>query len=134
MNNDGGERRARDIEEKRGKRIYGKENYDSSDKAGKWCPHARFRLDGRPRERPGRGICSKKWSEKVSNPDCYHFLRGIDRVIVNSTKRLGDGNVLDQENNDDHRELTGEGLDDVGSYERYTSMLEAFALNQLSHQ
>jgi hypothetical protein len=52
-------------------------------------------------------------------------LRGIDDIVVDTAERLGNGDVLNQDNNDGSRQLRNEGPDDVGVDLRDSSMGEA---------
>lgn len=125
MNDDGRQRRTRNVEEDSRKGVDGEENDDGGDNTSQGRSDTGLGLDGSSAERSGRRVATQEGSKEVRDTDGDHLLRWVDDVVVDSAKGLGNGNVFDQENDDGSGQITDKGLDDPGVDDRHGSVSEA---------
>lgn len=112
VDNHGGECGVGDVVEESGEGIQSQEHDNGRDDAGKRRADAGLGLDGGTGEGSGRGICAQEGAQQVGDADGHEFLRRVDDVVVDAAKRLGDGNVLNQHDDDGGGQLRRKGLDD----------------------
>lgn len=136
MDDDRGERGVRDVEEDGRQRVDCQQHDEGGNDPGERSSHPGFGLDGRPGERACSRIRSKKRAQQVRHPNGYHFLRGVDGVVVDAPKGLGNGDMLNEQN--DHRgwQLARKSFDDGLAYLRNRGILKpwlelAFSLARL---
>lgn len=114
------------VKEESRQSIQSQQNDNRSDDTGKGRAHTGLGLDGGTREGSSGGIGTEEGTEQVSDADGDEFLGRVDDVVVDSAKGFGDGNVLDQHDDDGGGEFGQKGLDDgvvdLGS----ASVLEAY--------
>lgn len=125
VNDDSTQGRLWNVKEDRRQGVDRKQHDDRSDDACERGAHTGFRFDGCAREGPSCGVSSQEWSKEVRNTDSHQFLRWIDCVVVDTSKRLGDGDVLNQEHNHRRRKLTCKQTDNMTVHGRHGGVLEA---------
>lgn len=125
VDDDGSERGIGDVEEDGRERINcEKDDYGSNDTSER-CADASLGLDGCSREGAGSRVCTEERSEEVGHTNSHKFLGRVNCVVVDPAKRLGDGDVLNQQHNDGRRNVACECLDD-GNVDLWNrSMLES---------
>ena len=96
VNNNSREHCAWDVVENGWQGVDSEEDDNGGDHTRERCSHACLRLDGCS----GKGSCcrvrTKEGAKQVCDTNGHHLLRRVNRVVVDTTKRLGDSNVLDQ--------------------------------------
>jgi hypothetical protein len=102
------------VEEDSSKGIESKQDDNSSDDTSEGSSDTSLGLDGSSGERSSGGVGSKEGTEKVANTNGDEFLGGVDNIVVDTAERLGDGNMLNQDNDDGGGKLRDEGFDDGG--------------------
>lgn len=100
MDNDTGERRLWNVEEHCRKSIDGEQDNDGRNDTGKGCTYSGLGLDRSPRERSSSRVTAKEWSKEVRHANSHQLLRRIDCIVVDPAKGLGNGDVLDKQNDD----------------------------------
>lgn len=116
VNDDGGKTGEGDIEESVGETVQGDDDDDSGDPTSCRGSHTALGLEGRAREGTGSGQCGEEGSDRVRHSDgceelsvlmlkkkrtsrrTNQFLVGVDLVTVDATEGLGDGNMLQKQN------------------------------------
>lgn len=98
VNDDGGKTGEGDIEESVGETVQGDDDDDSGDPTSCRGSHTALGLEGRAREGTGSGQCGEEGSDRVRHSDGNQFLVGVDLVTVDATEGLGDGNMLQKQN------------------------------------
>lgn len=114
VDDDTGKTCVRDVEEDSSKGVESKQDDNSSNDTSEGSSDTSLGLDGSSGERSSSGVSSKEGTEKVADTNGDEFLRGVDNVVVDTTERLGDGDVLNQDNDDGGGKLRDERLDDGG--------------------
>jgi hypothetical protein len=114
VDDDTGKTCIRDVEEDGSKGVESKQDDNSSNDTSEGSSDTSLGLDGSSGERSSSGVSSKEGTEKVADTNGDEFLRGVDNVVVDTTERLGDGDVLNQDNDDGGGKLGDERLDDGG--------------------
>jgi hypothetical protein len=71
--------------------------------------HTRLGLERRSGERPCRRVRIEQCSQRIVDPDRNQLLVRVDLVPVQTTKRLGDGDVFEQEDDDGDGKFGSEG-------------------------
>lgn len=132
VNDNTGKGRFRDVKENSCECVDGDEDEDCCNATSERSSHTSFGLDGGSRKRSGSGIATQERTQQVGDTNGNHFLRGIDSVVVDTTEGLGNGNVLDQENDNSSRKLAGESFDYCGIDPRDSSILESYTGQPLS--
>jgi hypothetical protein len=101
-----------DVEENGSQGVKSKQDNDSSNDTGEGSADTSLGLDGSSREGSGGGVGTQERTEKVANTDGDELLRRVDDIVVDTAEGLGDGNVLNQDNDDGGGKLRDEGPDD----------------------
>lgn len=114
-----------DVKEHSGQGVDGKQHDDCSNATGQGSSHSRLGLDGSPGKGSGGRVGTQERSQQVGNTNCNQLLRRVYGIVVDTAERLGDGNVLNQEDDDRSWEFPGKRFDDSGIDDRDGSMLEA---------
>ena len=109
VDDDGRQARRGDEEEDRGEGVQGQQHDDRREDAGEGRPYARLGLDGCAGEGSGRGVSAEKRAEDVGEADGDELLRWVDDVVVYPAKRLGDGDVLDDQHDDGDGDIRRDG-------------------------
>ena len=125
MNDDSGQASVWYIEENCGEGVDGKEDDDSGDDSSKRCSYTSFGLDGCSRKGASRRICAQKRTKQVCDTNGNQFLRRINGVIVDTTKRFRYSDMLNQKDNDTCWKLANESANDVCVDSRHCRVLEA---------
>ena len=125
----GGKGTIGDIEEDGGEGIEGEQDEDGGKDTGERRANTGFSLDGRSRERSGSGVGAEERTEKVGEADGDEFLGWVDDVVIDPTKRFGDGNVFDQQNENGSRNVTTDGREEIGIETGSSLMLETCGIS-----
>ena len=125
MNDNSAKPTRRNVEKDRCQRIERQENNDGSKDSGKWSPDSGLGLDSSPRERPRGWVPAEKGPKDIGEADSNELLRRVDNVVVDTSKRLGDGDVLDQKNQDGGGDFGAKGPQNLLVKARSADMLEA---------
>ena len=124
VDDDGRQGGARDVKKHGGEGVDGQEHDEGGDDAGEGGADAGLGFDGGAGEGAGGGIGAQERPQQVRHADGDHLLRGVDGVVVDAAKRLGDGDVLDQQDNHRRGQFAGEGGDDVLVDRRHRRILK----------
>lgn len=111
MDNNGSKCGVGNVEEEGRQRIESQKHDDGGDDTSKRRADAGLGLDSSTREGSSRGIRAQKGTQQVGDANGNKFLGRVDDVVVDSAKRLGDGNVLNQHDDDGCGKLRRKGLD-----------------------
>lgn len=114
VDDDGREGSVGDVEEDSSQGIEGKEHNDGGDDTSEGSADTSLGLDSSSREGASGRVSTEEGSEQVGDTNSDKLLRGVDDVVVDTAEGLGDGDVLNQDNDDGSRKLRKEGLDDAG--------------------
>ena len=96
VNDDCRKRSVGNVEEHCRERIDGQENNNSSDYTSEWSSNTSLGLDGSTRERTGGRICTEERPENICDTNGNHLLGRVNDIVVDTTKGLGDRNMLNQ--------------------------------------
>lgn len=124
VDNDGRKTGGRDEEEDGRQGIESEKNDDSGKDTSEGRPDASLGLDGSAGEGAGGRVAAEERTEDVGETNGDEFLGRVDDVVVDTTERLGDGNVLNQEDQDGGRDVRAKGRQDLGVEARSTNVLE----------
>ena len=124
MDNDSGQGGVRDIPEHGREGVDGEKDNNSCDDTGERSSHASLGLNRCSGERSGSRVRSKEGTQAIANTDGDQLLGRINRVVVDTSERFGDRNVLNEEDDNGRRQFRNEGLDDGNRYIRDASVLE----------
>lgn len=113
MDDDSGETGIRDIPEDLGEGVEREQDNDGGNDTSKGGAHTGLGLDGSTGEGSGGRVGAEEGPEQVGDTDGDELLRGIDDIVVDATKGLGDGDVLDEHDDDGGRQLRDKGLDNL---------------------
>ena len=125
MDDHGREGRVGDEEEDRGQGVESQQDDDGCEDTGERCPHASLGLDGCAGEAAGGRVSAEEGTEEVGEAESDQFLGWVDDVVVDATEGLGDGNVFDNQDQDCHGDLWGNGGKHLGGNVRGTGVLES---------
>ena len=128
VNDDTGKSSVGDIEEDGGKGVEGKEHNDGGNDTCKRSSNTSLGLDGSSGEGSSSWVGSKERSKQVGDTDGNELLRRVNGIVVDTTKRLGDGNVLDKHDNDGSRKLGSKCGQDSVVHSGCSSVLETCGL------
>lgn len=112
VDDDCGENGVGDPEEDCRKSVDCKEDDNRSNDTGKGGTHTSLGLDGSTREGTGRGVGAEEGAEQVGDTDGEELLGGVDDIVVDTAERLGNCNVLDQQDDDGGGKFASKCLDD----------------------
>lgn len=90
-------------------RVQGDDDDDTGRNTRRRGPHTGLGLERRSRERPSGRVRVEECSQSVVDTDRDQLLVRVDLVPVESTERLGNGNVLKQEDDDGDGKFGGKG-------------------------
>lgn len=100
VDNEAGQGGHGNVEEDLGQGVESQEDDDGSEDTGERSANTSLRLDGGTGKGSSCGVSTEEGTQEISEAHSDQFLRGIDNVVVDSAKRLGDGDVLDNQDND----------------------------------
>ena len=125
MNNNGGKDSVGNPVEGTAERVDGDENEDTGEPTSQGSAHTRLGLDGGTRERTGSSVGTEARADKVGDTDGDELLVGVDLVVVETTERLCNGNVLEKKHNHRDRQLRGKVGEEGGVQNGLTNVFEA---------
>lgn len=114
VNDDRSQCTRRNVKEDGSQSIQGEEDENGSKDTSERSPDTGLGLDGSSREGSSGWVGTKEGTEDVGETNGNKLLGWVDGVVVDSTERLGDGNVLNEENDDGGGEISSERLDRTG--------------------
>lgn len=125
MEDNRAECRILDIEENRSQGVESKKNDNGSNETSEGSSYATLGLDGRSGEGAGGRVCTEKRTKQVCGANSDELLRGINCVVVDSSKGFGDGDMLDEHDNDRRWKLAGKSLDNLFVELGHANLLKA---------
>jgi hypothetical protein len=144
VDDDGRETGERDEEESIRQTVEGDDDDDTGDPTSSWSTDTALGLEGGAREGSGGGVGTKDGSDSVGNSDgckqvnkgtsiffpsrlklTNQLLVGVDLVSVNTTERLGDGNVLEEQDEGRDEQVRAQSAEELGVNVGLADMLEA---------
>ncbi|TKW52537.1 hypothetical protein CTA1_13432 [Colletotrichum tanaceti] len=114
-----------DVEEDGGQGVEGQQDDDGGEDAGEGGADAGLGLDGGAGEGSGGRVGAEEGAEEVGEADGDQLLGGVDDVVVDAAEGLGDGDVLDDEDDDGDGQVRGEGGEQLGVDVGGAGVLEA---------
>lgn len=126
VDDNGRERRVGDVEENSRKGIDGKEDDHSSEDTTERSSNSSLGGDSSTGERTSNWVSTEEWAKHIGGTNGDEFLRGVNGVVVDTTERLGDSNMLKQQDNDGSWNFTRESAQNTRVKDWDTSILEAY--------
>ncbi|EGX95530.1 hypothetical protein CCM_00184 [Cordyceps militaris CM01] len=108
--------------------VDGEKDNNGSDDTGKGRAYTGLGFDGCAGEGSGSRVGSEKRSKQVAHTDGDKFLRWVDDIVVDTAKRLGNGNMLNEHDNDGGRKFRSKGADDFRTILEWSVMHKPLAL------
>lgn len=108
VDDDGSESSVGNVPEDGSQSVESKKDDNGSNDTSERSSDTSLGLDGSSGERTGSGVGTEERTEQVGDTNGNKFLGGVDNVVVDTTKRFGDGDVLNKDNDDSGGKLTKE--------------------------
>lgn len=113
VDDDSGESCVGNVEEDSSQSVESQQHNNSSNDTSEGSADTSLCLDGSSGEGSSGGVGTEEGTEQVGDTNGDELLRRVDDVVVDTAEGLGDGDVLNQDDDDGGGKLRDEGLDDA---------------------
>jgi len=124
VDDDGRKTGGRDVEEDGRQGVQRQKDDDSGEDTSEGRPDTGLRLDRSPGERAGGRVPAEERPEDVGETNGDEFLGRVDDVVVDAAKGLGNGDVLNQEDQNGGRDIRSKSRENLGVEAWRTNVLE----------
>ena len=125
MDDQAGQSGVGDIVEDSGQCVESEDENEGTEEACQGSADAGLGQDGRGAKRAGADVSSHERTENIGGPLGQDLLRRNDGIVEDAAERLGDGNVLDDENDHDCRHLRNDVRNELRVRSRDSGLAEA---------